>query len=160
MNSEPGSGIADQAADSGRIAYGFGTSMPNALPDGVMLTTGPTAISIAHAIDMANQAIATGRVRLFGSEPLGNTNARASRQTNTNAPAGPVRPDGELIRIDVVVPATARRHGTATITLPMASPTPISTSSQAMGWRGSTGGEDEAGARVRDEQDDRRPARR
>ena len=135
VNSEPGSGITDQAADSGMIAYGFGTSMPKALPDGVMLTTGATAISTAHAIDMANQAIATGRVRSFGSEPLGNTNARASRQTNANPQPVPFAQTVNDSN-DVVVPATIAGMEPLTITLPRASPTPISTRSQAMGWRG------------------------
>ena len=109
--------------------------MPKALPDGVMLTTGATAISAAHAIDMANQAIATGRVRLFGSEPLGNTNARASRQTNANPQPVPFAQTVNDSN-DVVVPATIAGMEPLTITLPRASPTPISTRSQAMGWRG------------------------
>ena len=109
--------------------------MPKALPGGVMLTTGATAISTAQAIDMASQATATGRVRPVGSEPLGNTNARATRQANAIAQPEPF---AQTVNDSngVVVPATIAAMEPLTITLPSASPTPISTSSQAMGWRG------------------------
>ena len=109
--------------------------MPKALPDGVMLTTGATAISTAQAIDMASQATATGRVRLVGSEPLGNTNARATRQANAITQPDPFAQTVNDSN-DVVVPALIAAMEPLTITLPSASPTPISTSSQAMGWRG------------------------
>ena len=83
----------------------------------------------------ASQATATGRARFVGSEPPGNTNARATRQTN--ARPQPV-PFAQTVNDSnaCVVPATIAGMEPRTITLPRASPMPISTSSQAMGWRG------------------------
>ena len=122
-------------AASGSAASGFGTSAVVAPSGSVTAETGATAIRTQIATDAVSQSNETGRPRPAGKAPVGNTSARAVRPAKAMAQPAPLAHTVNASR-GAVVPPVIAVGDPMTRMFPRRSPTPISISSQAIGWRG------------------------